>query len=60
MKSSEHKTSLHINEKELLSILYLLKSLCSDLRNETIKVVSDNTTCVNYINGQGGRKQKML
>ena len=57
-KWSEHENSLHINEKELLAVLYSLKSLCSDLRNETIKVVSDNTTCVNYINGQGGRKQK--
>ena len=48
-KWSEHGNSLYINKKELLGVIYLLKSLCSDLRNETIKVVSDNTTCVNYI-----------
>ena len=48
---------LHINEKELLAVLFTLKSLGSEIQNETIKIVSDNTTCVNYINRQGGRKQ---
>ena len=45
----------HINVKELLASLYTLQSLCGTYYNVVIKVVSDNTTCVNYINNQGGR-----
>lgn len=47
---------LHINELELLAILYGLKSLCRSYRNSQILVRSDNTTAIAYINRQGGTK----
>lgn len=46
----------HINVKELLAVRYSLESLYDSIRDKTIKVMSDNTTTVNYINQQGGKK----
>lgn len=53
---SEDETLEHINVKELLAVFLTLKSLCDGKRNIVLKVVSDNTTCVSYLNKQGGRK----
>ena len=47
----------HINYLELLAILYALKSFELHLKNFThIKILSDNTTAVSYINNMGGVK----
>ena len=46
----------HINELELLAVLFALKSLCTAIRAVHIRIVSDNTTTVSYINNQGGAK----
>ena len=46
---------LHINHKELLAVLYSLQSLCHDLKNVTVKIMTDNTTTLCYVNNMGGR-----
>ncbi|XP_013393681.1 uncharacterized protein LOC106161315 isoform X1 [Lingula anatina] len=45
---------LPINVLELMAILNALKSLKRDLKSKHIKVMSDNTTAVSYINNMGG------
>lgn len=46
---------LHINVKELLAVLFGLKSLCN-VSGSIIRVLSDNITTVIYINKFGGVK----
>ena len=53
----KEEQNFHINVKELLAILYSLQSLCGKCQNITIKILSDNTTAVNYVNNMGGTKQ---
>jgi len=53
---SESEIKLHINELELLAILYGLRSLCSHCRNNQILIRCDNTTAISYVNRQGGTK----
>ena len=48
---------LHINLKELMAVLYSLQKLCHDCSDCTIKVLTDNTTTMAYINGMGGKIQ---
>ena len=55
---SVEESTAHINKLELLAALFTLKSLCGDARNCHIKILSDNTTTVVYINNQGGTKPK--
>ena len=47
---------LHINTKELLAIQLGLKKLLPSVRNTCIRVLSDNTTALAYINKMGGTK----
>ena len=47
---SEAETTYHINVLELLAVELGLKSLLIDCQNQHIRVVSDNTTTVSYIN----------
>ena len=44
----------HINYLELKAVLLGLQSLCSDVLNKHIRILSDNTTTVAYINAMGG------
>ena len=44
----------HINFLELKAVLLGLQSLCKDLTNSHIKVMTDNTTAVAYIRNMGG------
>ena len=53
---SEAETTYHINVLELLAVKLGLRSLLVDCRGQHIRVVSDNTTAVSYINGMGGGK----
>ncbi|CAG2236570.1 unnamed protein product [Mytilus edulis] len=47
----------HINYLELLAILYVLKSFESQLKCFThVKILTDNTTAVSYVNKMGGIK----
>jgi hypothetical protein len=55
---SKSETSQHINCKELLAAWFGLRSYANKLANSHIKILSDNTTTVAYINNQGGTKIK--
>ena len=47
--------SMHINELELLAILYALKSFLPAYAGALhVRIMTDNTTAVTYINKQGG------
>ena len=46
---------LHINQKELLAVFYCLTKLCHDITNSTIKIMTDNTTTLCYVNNMGGK-----
>ena len=39
----------------MLAVYYTLTKLCHEMKNITIKVMSDNTTCVAYISNMGGK-----
>ena len=51
---SEAETAYHNNVLELLAVELGLRSLLADCNGQHIRVVSDNTTAVSYINGMGG------
>ena len=51
---SEAETTYHINVLQLLAMEFGLRSLLIDCQNQHIRVVSDSTTTVNYINLHGG------
>lgn len=53
---TEKEAEWHINEKELLVVLFGLKSLGRTLKNLTIRLLSDNTTTVTYLNKMGGAR----
>ena len=54
----DNEKRLHVNEKELTAVLFSLQSLCKAKSNKTIKILSDNTTAVSYINNmRGGEKE---
>ena len=53
---NDQERSLHINCLELLAILYAIKSISHDLRNRNIKVLSDSSTAIAYVNNMGGSK----
>lgn len=48
--------SSHVNFLEMKAVLFGLESFCRDLRIKHIRVESDNTTTVAYINAMGGIK----
>ena len=47
----------HINVLELKAVLFGLQALCGSVRNETIKVYSDNSTTVSCVNRKGSAKE---
>ena len=48
--------AFHINYLELKAVLLGLKSLCASIFNKHIRIQSDNTTTVAYVNAMGGIK----
>ncbi|CAB4007500.1 Transposon Tf2-6 poly [Paramuricea clavata] len=46
----------HINYLELRAVLFGLQSLCREISNAHVKVMTDNTTAVVYINNMGGSR----
>lgn len=53
-KWTDTESLWHINGKELLAVLFGLKCLTRKMSNVVIRVLSDNTTTVRYINKMGG------
>lgn len=51
---SQEEALLHINVLELRAVWLGLCTFCSELREIDIRIESDNTTTVTYINNQGG------
>ena len=51
---SLEEQGFHINYLELKAVLLGLQSLCNNLGQRHIRVQSDNTTAVAYINAMGG------
>ena len=53
---SEKEKDKHINELELVAILFGLQALCDKMRNTHILIKCDNTTAVAYVRNMGGCK----
>ncbi|XP_060587405.1 uncharacterized protein LOC132742914 [Ruditapes philippinarum] len=51
--TSEEK-KFHINVLELIAILFALQALVEKLKNQHVKILSDSSTAVSYINNMGG------
>lgn len=51
---SDDEAKNHINHLELLAALFGLKSFCKNEHNIHVKIYSDNSTTVSYINSMGG------
>ena len=57
---SDEESSQHINYLELKAVLLCVQSFISELRGSSLKIYSDNTTTVFYINKLGGTHSKVL
>ena len=53
---TEEESLCHINVLELKAVFFGLSSLMNEICNKHIRVKSDNTTTVTYINNKGGVK----
>ena len=53
---TDEQESLHINVKELLAVLYALRSFVDTLKGSHVRVLCDNTTAVHTINNMGTTK----
>ena len=49
--TAEHQ--MHINCKEMLSVLYALRSFATSISGKHVRILSDNTTAVSVINKMG-------
>ena len=55
----DHEIEWHINLKELTAILFTLQTLCRTDKETHIRILTDNTTCVSYINKKGGKMTRL-
>ena len=55
---AQQETEYHINILEILAVKLGLVSLLNTVSNQHIRIMSDNTTTVTYINNMGGCKSK--
>lgn len=55
---SEYEQEKHINYLEMLAIWFALKSFKDKVYNKHVKILSDNSTAVSYINNMGGCKSQ--
>lgn len=46
----------HINYLEMLAIYFALRSFVNIVKNKYVRILSDNTTAISYINNMGGIK----
>ena len=53
---SESEKRLHINALEMLAILFAVKVLKKEISGKHIKILSDSTTAISYVNNFGGLK----
>ena len=53
---TEEQADLHINVKEMIAILYALRSFLDILSGQHVRVLCDNTTAVHTINKMGTTK----
>lgn len=51
---------MHINSLELLAIFNALKAFCKTLSNVHVKVFSDNSSAIAYVNNMGGIKSQEM
>ena len=51
------ENEMHINYLELLAVWFTLQSFCRHAQNSHIRVMSDNTTTIAYLNHMGGTKE---
>ena len=49
----------HINYLELLALFFALKSFCSLVRNQHVRVFTDNSTAMVYVNKMGGTRSPL-
>ena len=50
---TDDQADIHINVKEMLAILYALRSYCDELSEHHVRVLCDNTTAVHVLNKMG-------
>ncbi|XP_066300381.1 uncharacterized protein [Branchiostoma lanceolatum] len=50
----------HINQLEMLAATLAVKSFCKDRTNVSVRIKSDNSTVVSYINRRGGTRSPAL
>ena len=55
---NENEQKEHINILEMKAILFGLKSLCADCHNTHVRIKTDSSTCVCYLNARGGSKSE--
>ena len=55
---SSEEACAHINRLELLAAWLTIQCFCKEAKNSHIKVLSDNTTTVAYLNDLGGKKSE--
>ena len=53
----QNEAEMHINYLELLAAWFTVKCFCRDVQDCHIKIMSDNTTTVAYLNHMGGTKE---
>ena len=56
---TREESVLHINVLELIAAFFGLKCFCSEMKNQHIRLLLDNSTAVSYINAMGGMKSNM-
>ena len=56
---SQQEIDYKNNYLELKAACFTIQSLCKNTKNVHIQIKSDNTTAVNYLNKQGGRKFRL-
>ena len=57
---SKEEHGSHINYLELKAIYFALKCFAPDCFNRTVKILTDNTTAMAYVNNKGGCHNKQL
>ena len=56
---TEREKQYHINYLELLTVLFVLKSLLAEERDKHLRVIPDNTTVVRCVNKLGSKSEEL-
>ncbi|XP_078608493.1 uncharacterized protein LOC144880269 [Branchiostoma floridae x Branchiostoma japonicum] len=57
---SVRERARHINQLEMMAATFAVQSFCKDKVNSAVRIKSDNSTVVAYINRRGGTKSSVL